>query len=127
MNINAGDLGEAIADILEEYGEQVVDAVADAVDSVAKDAVRTLRTGGATPRRTGRYAKGWTQKKSSTGSALHFARIVYNKDRYRLTHLLEKGHRAGHNQHGFVAARPHIAAVEQQAEEDLMRKLKGEL
>ena len=121
------DLGQAITDIMEEYGTHCVDAVASAVERAAKDAVKTLKNGGATPRRTGRYAAGWSQKKLSTGSALSVSRIVYNRDRYQLAHLLEKGHQPGHNQQGFVAARPHIAAAERQAEEEIMADLKGAL
>ena len=84
---------------------------------LAKSAVKQLKA--TSPKRTGRYASGWTRKKK--GNAI----IVHNKQ-YQLTHLLEKGHakRGG----GRVAARVHIAPVEKRvqsmAEPVLRKKLK---
>ena len=78
------------------------------------------------PVRTGQYKKGWAVKKQKeTANALEL--VVHNKKRYRLTHLLEKGHakRGG----GRVRAFPHIAPAEQagirELEEGIKRGLEG--
>ena len=81
---------------------------------LAKHAVKQLKA--TSPKRTGKYASGWTKKKR--GKAI----VVHNKS-YQLTHLLEKGHakRGG----GRVAVRVHIAPVEKQVQsmvEPVLRK-----
>ena len=92
-------------------------ALEDTKKELAGTAVKQLKS--TSPRRTGRYASGWTKKKR--GKTI----IVHNRS-YQLTHLLEKGHakRGG----GRVAARVHIAPVEKwtqdQAEPIFRRKLK---
>ena len=92
-------------------------ALEETKTDLAKGAVKQLKE--TSPKRTGKYAAGWTRKKK--GKTI----IVHNR-RYQLTHLLEKGHakRGG----GRVAARVHIAPVEKEvqslAEPVFRKKLK---
>lgn len=67
------------------------------------------------PRDTGRYALGWVTSelvsgyRSADGS---LTMVVHNKDRYQLTHLLERDHFAGKDMH-LVRGFEHIAPAEE--------------
>ena len=88
----------------------------DLADMEMKKAVRKTATAvkkeisANAPKRTGKYAKSWTAKKTKeTSHSLEMT--VHSKNRYQLAHLLEKGHakRGG----GRVSGRPHIAPAEE--------------
>ena len=114
------DLTNQIMQGLQEY--------ANLADAEMKKAVRKTSTAvkkeisANAPKDTGAYAKSWATKKTSENShSLHMT--VHSKGRYRLAHLLEKGHakRGG----GRVSAQPHIAKAEQNGVdmlEDLITK-----
>lgn len=106
--------------MLEEYKEVTIDNMKNAVDKVAKDAVSELKS--TSPKRTGAYAKDWAAKNIPQTKAVAYQKTVYNKKHYRLTHLLEKGHRKVNG--GMVAARPHIAEVEQKSIDELVKLIK---
>lgn len=120
-NISINNLGSAIQDVLEEYQEKVEETVKEVLPKVGKEAVKELKS--TSPKRTGRYAKGWKSEVEETriGTTV----TVYNSDRYQLTHLLEKGHanRGG----GRTAARPHIRPTEQHAIKNAVDYLKKNL
>ena len=88
----------------------------DLADMEMKKAVRKTATAvkkeisANAPKRTGKYAKSWTAKKTKENSH-SLEMTVHSKNRYQLAHLLEKGHakRGG----GRVSARPHIAPAEE--------------
>ena len=89
---------------------------ADLADTEMKKAVRKTATAvkkeisANAPEKTGAYAKSWTAKKTKENSH-SLEMTVHSKNRYRLAHLLEKGHakRGG----GRVSGRPHIAPAEE--------------
>ena len=118
---NGVDLSKAFAEIIDEYTDEVKDALDVALPKAAKSTAKYLK--GHSPQRTGEYAKGWAVK-TEKGRLGHTS-IVWNKTHYRLTHLLEKGHvnRDG----GFTAARVHIAPAEDYAEEEAVKELEKEL
>jgi hypothetical protein len=97
------DITSAIADHLRQYTQEVQEEIKEASNDVTKDGVKQLKR--RSPRRTGKYAKGWTRKKQGSGY------VVHNRV-YQLTHLLEHGHakRGGGRVHG----QPHIRPVEEQ-------------
>lgn len=103
---NVGDLADAIVEAMIEYTEEVEEAIPEIVDSTADAMVSEISM--AAPRKTGKYAKGWTARKlgESTRSKEGYAKLVCNPKRYSLAHLLEYGHakRGG----GRVAGKPHI-------------------
>jgi hypothetical protein len=114
MKVNIGNLNKAVNDMLETYCSEVAEVVDEALPKVGQDAVKELKQ--TSPNRTGDYAKGWAKKveKERLGSRL----IVYNKTRYQLTHLLEKGHAKVGG--GFVPGKPHIKPAQDKAEKKAM-------
>lgn len=114
MKVNIGNLNKAVNDMLETYCSEVAEVVDEALPKVGQDAVKELKR--TSPNRTGDYAKGWAKKveKERLGSRL----IVYNKTRYQLTHLLEKGHAKVGG--GFVPGKPHIKPAQDKAEKKAM-------
>lgn len=112
------DFDDQLAARLKLYGEQVNKKVHKAVKQVAEDTKKKVRE--LSPVRTGRYKAGWRIKETSK-DINNPSYTLYNT-KYRLTHLLEKGHakRGG----GFVAPRVHIRPAEQFAEEELTKKVK---
>ena len=122
MAIRVDKLASEVNRILEEYVDATDEVVKAAADKVAKEAVRELRESPDTPRRTGDYARGWTQKVTANRGRL-YNRTVYNAKHYRLTHLLEYGHAL--RQGGRARAYPHIAPVEAKAVADFERLVTG--
>lgn len=83
------DLERAVRDILQDYSVEVSKAAAEAVTEVSKEATKKLRQ--TSPKRKGRYAKGWTGKVEKTATTVDAT--VYGKTgTYQLAHLLEHGH-----------------------------------
>ena len=113
------EIGRAVEKVLSEYKDATVETMKKAIDKTSKQAVRDLKAD--SPKRTGAYAKSWASKVDKKTSVLAYEKIVFNKKHYRLTHLLEKGHRKVNG--GFVAARPHIAKVEQDAVKTLVKEI----
>lgn len=120
--IKADQLAQEIVKILDDYRDTTIDKMKEAVDKAAKQAVNELKT--SSPKRTGAYAKDWAAKKDRKGNKWAYGKVVYNKKHYRLTHLLEKGHRKVNG--GMVAARPHIAKVEEKAINTLVEGIKDD-
>ena len=89
---------------------------ADLADTAMKKAVRKTAKSvkdeifANAPKRTGAYSKSWTAKKTKENSH-SLEMTVHSKNRYQLTHLIEKGHakRGG----GRVSGKPHIAPAEE--------------
>ncbi len=96
------NLSNEIAQALQDYTKEVEEGIDKEADKVANRAVKELRA--KSPKKTGKYAKGWTKKKVKN------QRIIYNKNKPGLAHLLEFGHakRGG----GRVSGKPHIRPVE---------------
>lgn len=120
LKIDVSGLADAVTDALEEYADAVMENAEEAAEEAAKDAVQELR--GTSPKKTGKYAKSWAQKKTRDGKG----RVVYSRaPDYRKTHLLEKGHakRGG----GRVAAIPHIRPAEQNAIKEFEEKIRRKL
>lgn len=107
--ITADNLGEAIAEILEEYGDEVQKDMDDVVKDVGKAGVKAIKSASGVFGGTGKYRKGWT---SQTDTERYGSTVtIYNRTP-GLPHLLENGHakRGG----GRVPGKTHIAPVEQE-------------
>lgn len=107
--ITADNLGEAIAEILEDYGDEVQKDMDDVVKDVGKAGVKAIKSASGVFGGTGKYRKGWTSQTETEryGSTV----TIYNRTP-GLPHLLENGHakRGG----GRVPGKTHIAPVEQE-------------
>lgn len=123
------DLTATVQQLLKEYGQEVYEIMDDCVDEVAKEAASKLHgvnrfAPGRNP--TGKYSESWTVDKEKTGR-LAVNRVVHNEEYYRLTHLLENGHvsRNGTGRYfGDVPAYPHIAPVNEWANNELPKLVK---
>ena len=116
--VSVDGLASAVMEELEHYA----DLSAEGVKAAVKKAGNTVRDEikATAPRQTGAYAKSWSVKNTKeSSSALEVT--VYSRNRYQLAHLLEHGHakRGG----GRVAAKPHIAAAEENGVEQLEREI----
>lgn len=102
--INPEELGLEIANAIADYTEDVVVAIEEEIDDTAEKVKDEIQSSAAWKDRTGEYRKGWAIKKENRKGET--VRIIYNKNKPSLVHLLEFGHakRGG----GRVAARPHL-------------------
>ena len=121
--IDLASMSETIEDILEDYGSQCSALVTESIHIVSKRARKTLKQ--ESPKRTGKYAKGWSIKVDKDKIAPND--IIYGKERstYAVAHLLEHGHAKRNG--GRVAPVPHIADVNDWAEKELVKVVKNKI
>lgn len=121
QKVGIDGLEAAIKKILSEYQTEAERVTKDCVRKAGLAGARTLR--GTSPRRSGSYAGDWKAKAEE--SRLYSKSTVYNKEHYRLAHLLEHGH-AIRNQYGSYGSTPaysHIRPVEDAIVEQFETKL----
>ena len=106
------NLAEEVMKGLQEYCELADDEMKKAVRKTATSVKKEISANA--PHDTGTYAKSWTSSKVKETSH-NLQMTVHSRNRYRLAHLLEKGHakRGG----GRVQGKPHIAPAEKNGEE----------
>lgn len=104
--------------LLDQVDKEVQKAMDDGMKQVAKEAVTQLRS--SSPRKTGKYARGWTTKQIDKNGI-----VIHNSKHYQLTHLLENGHviRNKKGTYGRTSGIKHIQPVEQWASEELPRRI----
>ena len=100
--ISPENMGIEISKLVEEYTTEVSEAIGKEIDKTAKLVLKDIRA--TAPQKTGKYAKGFTIKKEDTLGSV--SRIIYNKSKPGLVHLLELGH--GMRGGGRVSAKPHL-------------------
>lgn len=90
INSSKFDFREVVQKYLEEQRYEVIEAMSETIDEVAKESVKKLKA--TSPRgKTKKYYKGWTYKIEK--GRLSHGSIVYGKTgTYQLAHLLEYGH-----------------------------------
>lgn len=115
--VNINGISKEFAKILSDYKEEVEEGISTAGDKVAKKTVSNLRKN--SPKRKkngGAYAKGWRV------STIKGKRIIHNKTKYQLTHLLENGHAKVNG--GKVDGIPHIKPAEEEAIKEYVSEVK---
>ncbi len=108
-------LGQAIGEVLQTFNHSVTTTVDEAAEECGK--IGALMLTQISPRKSGKYASSWDTKRLKRGTV-----YIHNKKHYRLTHLLEKGHKTNYRtgnygRKTFVSGKPHIATVEELVKE----------
>ena len=119
QRVSVDRMAEAVMEGLLEYAELATDVMKDCVKKAGNTVKKETRAGA--PVRTGKYKKSWAVKRQrETSNTLEV--VVHSRNRYQLTHLLEKGHakRGG----GRVKAVPHIAPAEEKGVRELEEGIK---
>lgn len=112
--VTVDQMADAVMDGLLEYAELATDVMKDCVKKAGNTVKKETQANA--PAKSKRYQKSWAVKKQKESSnALEV--VVHSRNRYQLTHLLEKGHakRGG----GRVRAIPHIAPAEEKGIREL--------
>jgi len=121
---NQYDIADQIMRELQRFSSEAVWRINLSAESCAKELRGELKA--TSPKKTGRYAKGWAVKKADTSKYALARVVVYNRTDYQLTHLLEYGHaiKGGTER---VKAHPHIAAAQQKAAESFARAVEKDI
>ena len=118
------NLAKEIEKSLADFAGVTDEACESGVMDTAEEAVKELRS--AHPSGSGEYGswdkynRGW--KIRETKRTKNVMALIHNATDYRLTHLLEKGHAKVNG--GRTRAFPHIAPVEEKAEENLVKNIR---
>lgn len=125
------ELTSTVEELLNEYGDDVYDVMDKSIIKIsneARDDLRAVNKFSSKGNPSGAYSKSWDVKKEKV-NRYSVERIVYNEAHYRLTHLLENGHalKRGGRTYGRVQAYPHIAPVNDKAQENLIKTIESEI
>ena len=119
------DFREVVAEVMQEYGEEVEADARKICTQIAPEIVRELKT--SSPRSSyahEHYAEGWTY--DLTTNSYGVVKITaYNATKPQLTHLLENGHEvvAKGKHYGRTKGEKHIAPVQKWAVERVIKEL----
>lgn len=121
VTIRPDQLANVLNKALAKYGDEVLEDVETVTKSVARDAVRELKS---TAPSGGSYARGWSHK-AQKGSTYKLSETVYNRTDPQLTHLLEKPHDTGGGGHypKKVDYTGNIAKVEEEYTKKFMEEV----
>lgn len=121
--VNVEQMAIEIHKQLKEYTDEVKEDVWQTAMNVSEKAVAKLKEESPKRKNGGEYAGNW---KRSTD---RFGIVIYNKNTYRLTHLLEKGHqlKRGGRKIGDAPAIPHIAKVEKECIDEYVSEVERRL
>lgn len=115
----SNDITRQLLEAMAQYTDEVKEEVDQIIKDVAKEAKSDVRSGA--PVRTGAYRKSWAvnfdKKKSGNAGFTVYAKAPH----YRLTHLLEDGHKTKSG--GKTKAQPHIRQVQEWADKEALRRI----
>lgn len=114
QKINSSQVALAIMDNLKYQTSEIQKSVDTATKSVANNTKKIIQQDA--PVRRGNYKKSWKVKKIKDGSY-----IIHSVKHYRLTHLLEHGHRLKNG--AMSKAFPHIVNGEEYAQSELPKRI----
>lgn len=109
MSIKIDSLAEEVTKSLQDWTQDVQFAVVEASEEKGQKLVNLLRAN--SPKKSGDYSKEWRIKRKTNNFSFYKV-IVHNRKKYRLTHLLEKGHVGRDGKR--VAPKVHIKPAEEQ-------------
>lgn len=124
------DVAKQLNNIIKSYNWDAREKIKEAGQYCAKEMAKELRTSanlvGGFTKHSGKYNRGWSSKpqEGHSGGRYFYSYVVYNKDQYRRTHLLEKGHNVPNNKRGKqrAAAYPHIATLEERWNNEFVKR-----
>lgn len=118
-----GGFTVAVSDIIQEYSDEVVKAMPDAVKKAAKEGVKALKSAAASAVGGTTYKNSFKSKATQTSSDL--TEYTIYSSRYQVAHLLEHGHvvRNKYGVYGVAPAHPHWATAEEKANEILEEEI----
>lgn len=120
--IGVDELANTIEKALEDYSQDVTDALKKEVRQVADETAQELKRISPRSKRKGKhYANGW-RAKTAFESQTDIRMEVYNASKPQLTHLLEDGHAKKNG--GRVEGIPHISVALKHADEKLDADIK---
>ncbi len=118
--INVDKLAQQIADELSQFTTEIVEQIDISGARIGKKAVKKLKA--TSPKKSGRYKKSWMMTTDKVIGLPNKYTLHVRAPRYRLTHLLEKGHVIAGGT-GRVKAYPHIGPVEEEVIEQFTREV----
>lgn len=123
MIIEPSQLAAELNDLLQDYTDEVAENVNESIKETADEAQKKIKTFNFGRKKWKQYPKGW--RVNVTAERYKMQATVYNATDYQLTHLLEFGHATRNG--GRTAAFPHIADVNEFAQQELVKKIKEKL
>lgn len=115
---NRYDIADEITEALKSYSNELVRRINVSAETCSEKLRKALTQ--TSPKRKGKYSKGWKVKKANISKYMLGKFVVYNKTEYRLTHLLEYGH-AINGGTKRVAPHPHIAQAKENAVNEFLQ------
>ena len=117
--IPISELSAEIESALADYGWDIADEVKKEVNAVASQTIQRLKS--TSPKKTGKYASGWTSTVAYEDK--EDIRVnIHNRKKPHIAHLLENGH--ARITGGRVEGIPHIGPAEEEARRELYGKIK---
>lgn len=123
-NVKLGDMAEAISEIIQEYSDDVIDEMPNAVKKAGKTCLKELKAAAASAVGGSRYKQSFATKMTKSDSRVNEV-TIYSK-MPGLPHLLEHGHFV-ENQYGVYGispAHPHWAPAEHAGAEALEKNIR---
>lgn len=117
--VSIDGLADAIMEELNNYSEEVTEQIKKDVKKVANKCKKEIQANA--PKDRGEYASGW-RAKVEFESSNDIRMVIHNAKMPGLAHLLENGHAKVNG--GRVAGIPHIRPAEQNAEKELLGRVK---
>lgn len=107
-------------DIIKEYGDKAVKRLKE--NSPKQVAKKPRKSRG---RRRKKYKDSWTTKETKKSN--QYEVLVYNKENWQLTHLLENGHLIVNKKNGvgWASAKPHITPTYQTLKPRFIAEMKS--
>ena len=123
QKVSVDGMSEALENAFQKFGKVTTDDVGEAARYASKEALKTLRGTKPYKSHTGSYKASFGSEVAYKDTYAYGMRIGARKPHYRLTHLLENGHRVK-GMSGKTRQYPHIAPAQAAADEAFEDKLK---
>lgn len=117
------DLSKAVASVLDDYEESVIETVQRVTEELAKEGLKKVKADSPvnpSGKKRGAYRSGW--KKKVDVNRLGASATIYNAKFPGLVHLLEKGHALRNG--GRSTAQPHVSPVQDWMNDELQKRIK---